>query len=64
MKEARERSEWSRTSQLLALTYNMNRDPKKSSATTPDDWNPYATRGEITGTITAEEMANMVDPDR
>lgn len=62
MATARERAEWSRTSQLLALTVNMNRDPKRSRAVSPDDFNPYAERSEIEGTITAVEFADMVDP--
>ncbi len=33
---------WNHTSQLLALTYNVNRDPKKTKAATPADFHPLA----------------------
>ena len=41
MAEARGKAEWGRTSALLALTANMNRDPKKGQPFTPSDFNPY-----------------------
>ena len=40
MAEARERSEWNRTSQLLALTYNANRDPAKTGPKEARDFHP------------------------
>ena len=46
MAEARERSEWARTSALLALIANAHRDPKKTRAFKPGDFDPYARRDE------------------
>lgn len=42
MSEARQRADWERASSLLALTFNVNRDPKKTRAATPADFNPFA----------------------
>ena len=44
MAEARERSEWSRASTVMALIANANRDPKKTRAFKPADFDPYAQR--------------------
>jgi len=40
MAEAKVREQWSHTSMLLALTANVNRDPKKTRAFSPTDFNP------------------------
>lgn len=45
MAEGRERSEWSRTSALLALIANAHRDAKKTRAFKPSDFDPFARRG-------------------
>jgi len=42
MAEARQRSEWARTSTLLALIANAHRDPKKTRAFKPSDFDPFA----------------------
>jgi hypothetical protein len=42
MAEARSQSDWAHTSALLALVANVNRDPKKSKAYRPADFNPHA----------------------
>lgn len=42
MYDARGRFEWGQTSQILALIYNVNRDPKKNKAVNPNDLNPFA----------------------
>ena len=45
MAEGREEREWARTSALLALVANVNRDTKKRPKPyTPDEFNPYSTR--------------------
>jgi len=44
MAEARTRQEWSRTSSLLALIANVNRDPKKTRPFKPGDFNPLQER--------------------
>jgi len=42
MAEARSRDEWSRTSSLMALLANCNRDPKKTRAYRPSDFDPFS----------------------
>lgn len=42
MTESRERSEWGRLSNLMALVANAHRDPKKHSTVRPESFNPYA----------------------
>ncbi len=42
MAEAKARDEWSRTSALMALIANCHRDPKKTRALRPADFDPFA----------------------
>jgi len=42
MAEGRQRHTWVHTSSLLALIANANRDPKKTRAFKPSDFDPYA----------------------
>ena len=44
MAEARGRAEWSRMSSLMALIANVNRDPRRTRAFRPKDFNPYEAR--------------------
>ena len=44
MAEARAKDEWSRMSALLALLANCHRDPKKTRAFRPCDFDPFAKR--------------------
>ena len=44
MAEARAKDEWARTSALMALLANCHRDPKKTRALRPSDFNPFAKR--------------------
>jgi len=44
MAEARGRDEWGRMSSLLALIANVNRDPRRTRAFRPADFNPYEAR--------------------
>ena len=44
MAEARSEHNWAHTSALLALIANVNRDPKKSKAYKPADFNPFSER--------------------
>ncbi|MEQ9616666.1 MAG: hypothetical protein RLN60_01385 [Phycisphaerales bacterium] len=54
MAEARQRSEWARTSTLMALIANANRDPKKTRAFKPSDFDPFAGRqSDTTNDMTA-----------
>ena len=41
MAEGRGRLDWGRTSCLMALIANILRDPKKTKAVKPGDFNPY-----------------------
>jgi len=42
MAEGRSKQMWTHTSCIMALIANVNRDPKKTRAFKPDDFNPYA----------------------
>ncbi len=42
MAEGRQRADWSRTSALMALIANTHRDPKKTRAFRPSDFDPFA----------------------
>ena len=42
MAESRERVEWNRLSNLMALVANAHRDPRRSSTVSPERFNPYA----------------------
>ena len=57
MAEARGRDNWTHTSTVLALTANVNRDPKRSRVWRPGDFNPYETRRARGGVpLTAENL--------
>jgi hypothetical protein len=43
MADSRGRDNWNHTSSLLAMLFNINRDPKKQRAISPEIFNPYAT---------------------
>lgn len=49
MAEARSEARWSHTSTLLAMIANVNRDPKKTRAFKPGDFNPHAKRNIVRG---------------
>jgi uncharacterized protein len=40
MAEGRAKDQWQHTSSILALVANVNRDPKKTKAFKPSDFNP------------------------
>ena len=42
MAEGRSAAAWAHTSALLALLANVHRDPKKTEAFQPSDFNPHA----------------------
>ena len=42
MADGRQRADWSRTSGLMALIANTQRDPKKTRAFRPSDFDPFA----------------------
>ena len=43
MADARGKDNWNHTSSLLAMLFNINRDPKKQRAVSPEIFNPYIT---------------------
>ncbi len=52
------RSDWSRTSSILAMLYNVNRD-LKTSPKTANDFNPFARREDDCMTITKDEAKTL-----
>jgi hypothetical protein len=48
MGEARSQQAWAHTSSVLALLANLHRDPKKSRAYKPGDFNPHVRRKPVT----------------
>ena len=42
MAEGRDRARWRHTSALMALTANVNRDPKKGKPFEPSDFDPHS----------------------
>ncbi|HNO80606.1 MAG TPA: hypothetical protein PKN33_21370 [Phycisphaerae bacterium] len=46
MAESRTRDAWGRTSSLMALLANCNRDPKKTRAYRPSDFDPFSKTGQ------------------
>jgi len=44
MAESRQREQWNHTASVLALLANCHRDPKRTRAFKPADFNPYEAR--------------------
>ena len=61
MAEARGREAWSRTSAVLALIANVNRDPKKTRPYKPGDFDPYSAREKREEAIEVTDMAVLKD---
>lgn len=60
MAEGRQRADWDRTAAVLSMLYNINRDPKKGRALSPEDFNPYAPkREEARQTINRKEAMEL-----
>ena len=59
MAEARSRDRWSRTSALMALIANCHRDPKKSRAFKPSDFDPYAAK-KVEAVVLNEENIGLL----
>jgi len=53
MAEGRRREAWNHTSQLLAMIYNMHRDPK-AKALEPAEFHPYTERRPVPQASLAE----------
>jgi len=61
MAEARGRDNWAHTSAILALVANVNRDPKKTRAFKPADFDPYSAKDKRDGAIEVTDMAVLKD---
>lgn len=61
MAEARGRDNWAHTSAVLALVANVNRDPKKTRAYKPSDFDPYSARDKRDEAIEVTDMAVLKD---
>ncbi len=56
MAEARGRESWAHTSAILALIANVNRDPKKTRAFRPSDFDPYLVKDRRAEAIEVNDM--------
>ena len=61
MAEARSRDNWAHTSVVLALIANVNRDPKKTRAYKPSDFNPYSAGDKRNKAIEVTNMTLLKD---
>jgi hypothetical protein len=61
MAEARGRDNWAHTSAVLALVANVNRDPKKTRAYKPSDFDPYSAREKRDEAIEVRDLAVLKD---
>ena len=50
---------WQHTSTILAMLANANRDPKKTRAFKPSDFDPYAKRDKQAGAIKVAKMSEL-----
>lgn len=57
MAEAHGREAWGRTSAVLALIANVNRDPKKTRPFKPSDFDPYSAKDKRGEAIELKDMA-------
>ena len=48
--------EWAQTAAVMALLANVNRDPKKTRAFRPDDFNPYIRAEKRAAAVTITDM--------
>jgi len=61
MAEAKGKDNWQHTSTVLALLANINRDPKKQKAFTPDDFNPYRKEPEKRTILKGKDLRILKD---
>ena len=47
MVEGKGKFEWNQTASLMALMVNLNRDPRKGKAASPNDFNPFAPKEKV-----------------
>jgi len=61
MAEARGRADWAHTSAILALIANVSRDPKRTRALRPADFDPYAVQDKRSEAIQVTNMGVLKD---
>jgi hypothetical protein len=61
MAEGRGRQSWAHTSAVLALIANVNRDPKKTRAFKPSDFDPYSAKDKRDAAIEVKDMTVLRD---
>ena len=61
MAEAKGKDNWQHTSTVLALLANINRDPKKQQAFSPDDFNPYRKQPEKKTILKGKDLRILKD---
>jgi hypothetical protein len=59
MAEAKARDRWAHTSCVLAMIANAHRDPKKSRAFRPSDFNPFAGKRKRGIPVTPENISML-----
>ena len=59
MAEGRGRLDWGRTSCLMAIVANILRDPKKTKAVKPADFNPYFQKQKPVMRVTMAQLKGM-----
>jgi len=59
MAEAKARDHWAHTSCVLAMIANAHRDPKKTRAYRPSDFNPFARKRKRGFPITTENISML-----
>lgn len=57
MANSRGDEEWKRTSTMLAMLYNMNRDPLKSKPAMAEEFNPYSKANRAKPIISDRKLA-------
>ena len=60
MSDARTRAAWSHTSALMALIANCNRDPKKSRAFKPSDFDPFTNAVDTEAIVVDETNVHLL----
>jgi hypothetical protein len=60
MAEGRSRTLWSHTSTLIAAMANIHRDPDRTRAFRPDQFNPHEARGRERAHVSVERLTDEI----
>jgi hypothetical protein len=60
MAEGRQRHNWARTSHVMALVANANRDPRKTRTFRPSDFDPFAETSSHAGVVITQENVHLL----